>query len=275
MYQSNHSKFFFDLQLAYLSEKNSIDNPALEAIRANLISYNESLIKRHSIDFSLLATPEDLKEIMLHKAKERLEFAEERKEFINHVNLYSSLFEDRERIIRKYYYPILNSFLLQSILDFSELKSANKYLIVEHGAGSGYLANLLMQVSLLNNKILQMDAYDKETYLVDGSVNPKFRFEKQYYPVIQDNVKVLKDKRYKDYTLLLSWPDLKKDFAYNAIKSFVGNKLVYLADPELCATEKFHEQLDKNWELIESKVTINYPGINENIFFYTRENRKT
>lgn len=142
------------------------------------------------------------------------------------------------------------------------LKEISKYSpIVEIGAGSGYWASLLKKNGA---EILAYDKYHKDN---------KYNFTKKYTEVLQSDEKILKTLD-PSYNLLLCWPNYDNNFAYNSLKLFKGEFVIYIGEPEggCTANDKFHNLLKKKWTLIKEVQIPQWDGIHDLITIHQRLN---
>src|SRR5262249_41959535 len=60
--------------------------------------------------------------------------------------------------------------------------------------------------------------------------------------------------RHPDRSLLLSWPPMGEPMAYNALRAYRGDTLLYIGDAEggLTADSAFFRELSRNWRLVET-----------------------
>lgn len=86
-----------------------------------------------------------------------------------------------------------------------------------------------------------------------------------------DAVSALKKYSDKD-VLMLVWPPYLDSMAYDALKLFKGNKLVYVGEPEgdACATDDFFELLNKEWKLVKEIKIPRWFGMHDLLFLYEK-----
>ncbi len=174
-----------------------------------------------------------------------------RKKGVKEIDAMMQRFQARHDMCRKYSFAIPTKEAIREISKFSP--------IVEIGAGSGYWASLLEKNGA---KVLAYDKYPEEN---------KYKFTHRYTKVEKAGEEIL-EKIDPSYTLLLCWPNYDNDFGYNALKTFKGENLIYIGEPEGGCTGngKFHKELAKNWELTKEITIPQWDGIHDSIMIYKR-----
>jgi hypothetical protein len=82
--------------------------------------------------------------------------------------------------------------------------------------------------------------------------------------------------KFKTNVLFICWPGYDESYAYDTLKAFKGNKLVYIGESkEGCnANDDFFVLLDNEWDEIHYSCNIlRWCGINDNIRFFTRKEK--
>lgn len=130
------------------------------------------------------------------------------------------------------------------------------YRIVEIGAGSGLWAFLLTNV--MRCKVWAYDSLEWE-------------FSSHYYDVRQGGPEKAAD--HPDATLLLCWPPFESPMAYQAVKAFKGNRIIYIGEGRGGCTgdNKFHRLLEMGWERKGGWGVPQWEGIHDHISFYERK----
>lgn len=143
----------------------------------------------------------------------------------------------------------------QAILEISKFSP-----IVEIGAGSGYWASLLQKNGA---KVIAYDKYPK---------NNKYNFTQNHTKIEKASEEILQ-KIDPSYSLLLCWPNYNNDFAYNAIKAFKGNHLIYIGEPEggCTANDSFHKELKAHWKLKKEITIPQWDGIHDLVMIYNKK----
>lgn len=182
---------------------------------------------------------------------EYLEEFEQIKKYTDRLNNYRL----REQMVIKYSWAIPNELAIKTIAKYSP--------IIEIGAGTGYWAKLLIDYGV---KII---CFDK--YLID---NP-YRHKIQYVPIYNGDHSVLNKFSIKT-NLFLSWAPYNDPMAFDCLKSFKGNYLIYIG--ESCygcnANEQFFDELFNNWKKIESIDIPQWYGLHDSLSIYKRIKRR-
>jgi hypothetical protein len=105
---------------------------------------------------------------------------------------------------------------------------------------------------------------------------------KAYMPIIKGNYTMVRDNDTKQSLLMLHWPPLGDKCAYDALKVFQGNWLLYAGEDEggCTADDSFFELLRAEWVLEEtfdqltSGETFTGSKISSRIFIYKRKKLK-
>jgi hypothetical protein len=163
---------------------------------------------------------------------------------------------ERDELVRKYSWAIPNSKAIRAI-------AALNKPIIEMGAGKGYWA------SLLNEYGVTIECFDKYVVAENGATNQAEAF----YKVKVGSYEILKKKKYKDYALMLCWPPFDNKFAFNCLSTYQGDTLIYIGEDAGGCTgcDKFHDELNKSWELIETISIPCYTGIYDELYIYRRK----
>jgi hypothetical protein len=138
--------------------------------------------------------------------------------------------------------------------------------ILEVGSGSGFWTKL---IRLAGGTCLAVDT--------------AIRYERELYPFkrnhITDTVFWSDFKnmaQYSDYTLFLCWPPHKTSMAYDALRAYNGNTVLYIGEGTDGATgdDRFHDFLDNSGEWVEDVENyIELPqwyGIHDGLSIYHR-----
>lgn len=153
----------------------------------------------------------------------------------------------RDGFVRKYSWPIPDPLLLETIYSFADKG------IIDMGAGTGYLAYLLQLMG-------------KEVIAFDNEIR---NWLPRYYDVQPGDAS--RASLHPDHTLLLSWPPYKESLAYDALKAYTGDKLVYIGERDgYTADGKFAELVDAEWVEQACVCNYTYPGIKDYTFCFTR-----
>ena len=135
---------------------------------------------------------------------------------------------------RLFGYTIPDYFIIKKIKKLAENKC-----ILEIGAGCGLWAALLQKI---NVNIIPTD----------------IERQKIKYTKIKrcDNMMAL--EKYNCEILMLSWPDINNDMAYETLKGFKKKLLIYIGEPKgcACANDNFFNLLKNKWKLLYSEFII-------------------
>jgi hypothetical protein len=157
----------------------------------------------------------------------------------------SKQLEARKKLIWAYSWAVPSSEAILKITQYSPL--------VELGSGTGYWAWLIQQaggrVQCLDHEPHQPPHW-QEIYLGDPHSLSKFPQE----------------------TLLLCWPPLHDSMSNVALNTFLGKTIIYIGEWRgRTAQNNFHDELDKNWTLIESLPIPNWPGFTDQLYIFSRK----
>lgn len=167
------------------------------------------------------------------------------------------IFKAREEAVRIYGYAIPEHTALTAIKDF-----VKKLSLVELGAGLGYWAKLLSEMSV------DISAYDKNPVGDTTSNTYPFKHSAPHYLVKKGDESMLFSDAWD--CLMLIWPCYNSNFAQDALEAFQGDKLIYIGEWGGCtATEEFHEVLESGWT--RERVDLpNWCSIHDDMFLCTR-----
>ena len=135
--------------------------------------------------------------------------------------------------------------------------------LIELGAGTGYWANV---INANGGNIVAFDKFPPK----DGS-NFYFRNPDQWFDVQYGDDEKLKE--YPDRTLFLCWPDYDTPMAYEAVKKYTGDVLIYEGEDEYGCTgnKAFHQLLERKWKLENKLMMPQWEGIHDYLFVYCRQ----
>jgi len=167
-----------------------------------------------------------------------------------YVDAMTAEYRARENLRDKYAYAVPNARAIKRIAMFSP--------IVEMGAGTGYWALLLKQAGAV------VDAFD------NGSYKPKVR----HYFVQAGDAKILTKAKYADYALFLCWPPYATRMAYQCLKQYTGNRLLYVGESQGGCTgcDWFHALLRREWECTDTIGIPQWSGLHDYLSIYNRKN---
>ena len=158
------------------------------------------------------------------------------------------------RLREQFAYSVLSPEMLNIIAGYSPL--------VELGAGNGYNAWLLQQMSA---EITALDAYPVEegkNWFFDTRFGLPTRLGHSWTKVQKGDSKAL--EAYPDHTLFLCWPP-KNSMAQLSLTHFVGNKLIFVGNKPCCANAPFYKALAENWKLEFSTATGSWDSCHQEV----------
>lgn len=132
--------------------------------------------------------------------------------------------------------------------------------VLEMGAGTGYWA---WQLSQREVDVLAFD---------DFSWANAYRTPiTQYHPVHEGSVEQI--PLHPNRILMLCWPPYEDPLAYEALRAYQGELLIYIGENEggCCGDDAFFDALNQSWKQVErSERHINYTGIRSQVWIYQR-----
>ena len=144
--------------------------------------------------------------------------------------------------------------------------------LVEVGAGTGYWASLLLSMSSneadsslndVNKKAMPIiTPFDKYAGGKDGE-NLYHQDTRRFTKVLSGDECVLKNKKFENHTLFLYYPPPDSDMAYECVKRFKGQKVVYIGEFEgTTGNLKFEKYLFTNFRLSARRDLPKFPDQN-------------
>jgi hypothetical protein len=152
---------------------------------------------------------------------------------------------------------------------------------VEIGAGTGYWAWLLSQMGV---KMVCYDLYPPQLTGQNRYHSPRSTGSRThqpgdlcletrdiFYPVQSGNHEMARN--YPDHTLFLNWPPYDDPMAYDTLRAYTGNKLVYIGEEcgGCTGDDKFFELLSQEWEDVADCPIVQWWGIHDSITVYERK----
>jgi hypothetical protein len=137
--------------------------------------------------------------------------------------------------------------------------------LVEIGAGSGYWAWCLARMGV---DVVPIDARPpgENDPLVWDEAN--LWFDDSWVSIIEGDERALAG--YSDRTLFMSWPDINRPFALNALRVYReagGSRLIYLGDAKSSGDEAFHRALAALHQVTKYRMP-GWPGIDDYVIQY-------
>jgi hypothetical protein len=131
--------------------------------------------------------------------------------------------------------------------------------IIEMGAGTGYWSKL---ISDLGGEVI---AFDESPYDNDWCKN-------QWYEITKINsIDILAN--YPNHTLFLCWPPYDTPFAYNCLKAYRGNKLIFVGEGcgGCTGDDNFFYLLEEEWKEQHSIYIPQWFGMRDYLVSYKRK----
>jgi tetratricopeptide (TPR) repeat protein len=174
----------------------------------------------------------------------------------------SGLAENRDLrwgVVNKYSWWVPDENALSTVMKQGKLISV--------GSGTGYAEALLRARGA---DVLAFDAFPAES-----GTSYYHSAGKSWTNIAQGTESVV--SQHPDRTLMLAWPPAKDPFtkrphamAYNALKNYSGNRLVYIGDEECTGDKRFHDLLARDWSLVESQDIPQWHNIRDSLNIYQR-----
>lgn len=155
----------------------------------------------------------------------------------------------------KYSWAIPNAEALAAI--------AEQGKIVEVGAGNGYWASLLRANGV---DVVAYDSNPVETGTNDFHTSTKT----SWTDVAKGDSKSA--AQHPDRALMLSWPPQESSMAYDTLKAYKGNTLIYIGEGRggCTANQQFFDRLARDWEPIEEVDIPQWKDMHDTLQIYKR-----
>lgn len=136
-------------------------------------------------------------------------------------------------------------------------------------AGTGYWTYLLAQSGV------DCAAYDSAPPTSSTEDNMWHRHASAFMAVLRaDAVAAVAALTFVDSspTLFLSWPPYESPLAYEILKAYRGDRVIYIGEGAggCTADDDFHELLDKEWTEVDFHLIAQWGGIHDRIWVYDR-----
>ena len=156
----------------------------------------------------------------------------------------------RTPLCKKYAWAIPTEEAIAAVADLSP--------IVEIGAGNGYWAQLIRQAGATVHAYDNMSWHDQVQQLHSEVLIGTPQTLKYYTSM---------------WTLFLCWPPYSSRMAYECLRLYRGNTIVYVGEGEGGCTgdDRFHQKLQKKWELEQTIDLLNWDGINDDLQIWRRK----
>lgn len=142
--------------------------------------------------------------------------------------------------------------IIEKIVAFS-----NPGTILEICSGNGFWAGLLR---LFGAKVIASD------FVINVS--------KAFIPDIYKLDAVSAVKKYPTRTLMICWPGLNETYAFNALKEFEGEQLIYIGEQKsgCTANDQFFELLESSWNCVQTHNMQSWCDISyDQLYLYERK----
>lgn len=159
----------------------------------------------------------------------------------------------RQELVRKYSWAVPNDEAIELLVSLSP--------VIEVGAGTGYWASL---VKTAGGEIVALDKDPHKNDWVEGNWTRVDKFTSYYQ---------LRKKDYDNHTLFLCWPPYADSMAFDCLKKYKGNQLVYVGEYSggCCADDDFFNLLDEEWEEVTSIDIPQFSGMHDSLTHYIRK----
>ena len=164
------------------------------------------------------------------------------------------MFQWRREMCHKYCWFIPSPDMLEAIEDLGRS-------IVSMGAGGGYFERLLQDLGIMVTAYdiappaLEENGYVRDTHFDVHKAGPE------------------KLQEHSDDVLFLGWPPYNTSFAYDCLRHYAGDTVVYVGESWGGCTgeDAFFEQLEKEWELIKEIDIPSWYGVRDYCAMYRRK----
>jgi hypothetical protein len=166
-----------------------------------------------------------------------------------------SPFMVRDYLCKKYAWAIPTKEAVEFIAQYSP--------IIEMGAGSGYWANL---INLVGGNIIAFDEAPPNEV-----TNRFFKEGTTFFSVKQGTPEIVSN--YPNHTLFLCWPPYDSSMAYETLKAYKGNVVIYVGEGSGGCTgdDQFHDLLEKEWTMTNEIKIPQWYGIHDWLYLYSRK----
>lgn len=179
-----------------------------------------------------------------------------------------------------------------AVLEFF-VKTLDGRPVVELGAGNGYWAWMLSQYGIDVNAydiapLEDEESWFKTSLMTEHGWDAGVKAEK-FHLVKRGSVEVLAEPENADRVLFLCWPNYNTDFAYEAVKAFRGDTVIYIgegaggcnADDQFFALMTGEDYRwssddepplpDQEWEEVAFQSMTQWAGMHDNVYVYRRK----
>lgn len=168
----------------------------------------------------------------------------------------------RERVIERFGYAVLTQDAVARLLPYGPF--------VEIGAGTGYWSYELRKAGCIS---IATDLHTVATKS-EPEIRHPFHGRAQYVDVIAMSAEDAAQK-YSEKSLLMVWPDLNLSWAFDALRKYTGDTLVYVGDGRgrrgWTGDSQLHDEIERAW-VEKDRITIpRFPVHHDAIFIYKRK----
>lgn len=191
----------------------------------------------------------------------------------------------RSRVTGRWTWAIPSPDAIQFIVDQLDGRG-----VVEMGAGSGYWAWMLSQHGVDVNAYDTMPiGHEKSWYTQEHLDKGSWSGTKlkEFYPVTESDIEALDLPENADRVLFLCWPNYGTSFAYDAVKAFKGDTVIFIGEGSGGCTaddqfwglmegdrgwreEEEHLYPEQEWKEVDRHSLPQWGGLHDSITVYRR-----
>lgn len=157
-------------------------------------------------------------------------------------------FDRRKSFVANYSWAVPTRQAIQKLCDRVGRRS-----VLEVGAGNGLWAYLLAKHGV---SIVATDAAEPP--------------QAPWFPIEACEAVTAVERHPECAALLLCWPPFKEPCAFQALRAFSGELLIYIGDARFTADGQFHALLKESWSQVEEILLPSWPGTSDAARIYTR-----
>lgn len=176
-------------------------------------------------------------------------------EKFNSLKSRQDCFDNRQILCQKYAWAVPNEEAINVLLAQQPL--------IEVGAGTGYWASLVRKKGgqIIAADVLPAPSKGNHWHALAGS---------SWTEVLSGDETIV--RQYPNRTLFLSFPPEINRCAYNALKLYKGNVLIYVGEDAggCTGTKEFHDALAREWHLVKQVEIPQWPGVYDMLYVYAR-----
>lgn len=166
---------------------------------------------------------------------------------------YHQIFLARRRLVGEFAFSVPTAAAVRAVVRFAPR-------LVDFGAGTGYWARVLAEAGA---DVVALDCTEQENEYLGQQIG-------RWYPVQRGDVQDL--VAHRDRALFLAWPPYQDDMAVQALRTWGGNRLVYVGEGDggCCATDDFFTLLATTCVVASRHPLPQWPGIHDALWLYER-----